>query len=229
MELFGDSSELGETSQSMIYWFGTLAAVLNKIKINEKTKSQKFFDKYKKNEIPIEIITEFLSKIFNGALKIAIDDNSKATPDLTLGKYILLHYNKLLGQKIALRAKHRPILILELTNIGDNGIQVYETNKKDARKKPTIETDLEFERKLILGEDIDLFLSLINSKEFGTFSILSYMRYWLDLIVDFSQFIFIITVSFLHRQYLMEKLQKFVKDEIKLLFNKVDNMIIDSQ
>ncbi len=55
------------------------------------------------------------------------------------------------------------------------------------------------------------------------------MRYWLDLIVDFSQFIFIITVSFLHRQYLMEKLQKFVKDEIKLLFNKVDNMIIDSQ
>ncbi|MHA1751926.1 MAG: hypothetical protein ACTSWR_02670 [Candidatus Helarchaeota archaeon] len=55
MELFGDSSELGETSQSMIYWFGTLAAVLNKIKINEKTKSQKFFDKYKKMKFQLKL------------------------------------------------------------------------------------------------------------------------------------------------------------------------------
>ena len=223
MELFGSSNEgMEDASQSMIYWFETLAAVINQLKRPKKQRLENFFSDWKNNKIPIEKASKVLANILNGVLKIAINDMSRASEDMTLGEFIQSYYNKLLNQKIVLKAKYRPTLIVEFGKIDKNGIKVYEIDRKDAKKKPTIDTDLEFERRVIIGEDIEPMLSMIKPKEVGVFSILKSMRYWSDIIMDFSKFLFIITISFLHREYLMKELNEFVNNVLLELLDELN-------
>lgn len=214
MELFGSGEGMEDASQSLIYWFETLAAIINRLKRPEKGKLEKLFDLWKNEKIPTEEVTNTLTKIFNNILKLAISDKSRATEDLTLGGFIKENYNKLLGQKIVLRAKYRPLLILEFHESDDAGIQVVQVDRKDARKKPVIDTDLEFERRVLIGEEIDPLISMINPQEVGNFSIMRSVRYWTDILADFSKFIFVITISFLHRDYLNTDLNELIYKEL---------------
>ncbi|MBD3227853.1 MAG: hypothetical protein GF329_06665 [Candidatus Lokiarchaeota archaeon] len=215
MELFGGADEeMQDASQSMIYWMETLAVIINKLKRPEKNKLKKWFKSWKNKEIPTDKVVEKLSEILNGVLKIAINDKSRATEDLTLGDFIKHKYNKLVGQKIVLKARYRELLLLEFGKIENNGIKIYQIDRKEARKKPRIDTDDKFERRVILGEQIDPLLSMINPKEVGSFSILNSIKYWTDIIIAFSEFVFIITISFLHRKYLMNELNEFIYKEL---------------
>ncbi|MHA1231540.1 MAG: hypothetical protein ACTSRP_08460 [Candidatus Helarchaeota archaeon] len=223
MELFdSDQSGTEEISQSIMYWFETFGVLVNELKRPDKNRLQKFFELWKNNEVNYEIVIEKIAHILTETLKIASEDKSRATEDLTLGEFILKHYNKLIGNKIALRAKHRPIFLIELNEIENDGIKIYQIEKKEARKKPTIETDLEFERRLIIGENIESMLSIVKPQEVGTFSILPYMTYWTDIFLDFSKFMFIITISFLHRPDLKNKLDLLINEILNSLLTEFD-------
>ncbi|MHA1269030.1 MAG: hypothetical protein ACTSPY_04520 [Candidatus Helarchaeota archaeon] len=222
MEMFGNSEGMEDASQSMIYWFETFAAIINQLKRPEKPKLLSFYNSWKENKIPINKITELLSDLLNGIIKIAINDKSRATENLTLGEFILSHYNKLINQIIILRAKHRPFLAIKINHLEDMGIEVFEIDKKESRRKPTIEMDLEFERRLITGDNIEPMLSMIRPKDFGIFSIMGYIKYWMDILTDFSKFIFIITISFLHRDYLLEELNNFIYDKLNTFLKNIN-------
>jgi hypothetical protein len=220
MELFGSNEGMEDASQSLIYWFETLAAIINRLKRPEKGRLEKWFDLWKNEKIPTEEITTTLTKILNDILKLAISDKSRATEDLTLGGFIKENYNQLLGQKIVLRAKYRPLFILEFHEIDAAGIQVVQVDRKEARKKPVIDTDLEFERRVLIGEEIDPLISMINPQEVGNFSIMRSVRYWTDILADFSKFIFVITISFLHRDYLNSDLNELIYKELLISLEK---------
>jgi len=211
MDFLGTSKDgSGDFSQTIIFWMGTLAGVINKLKKPDKSKLKRFYEDYRKNLISFEKITELLSNIINNALRIAFSDQSQAIDTMTLGEFIKLNYNKLKDCSIILRAKHRPFLEIYFGNPDNEMIEVQVIDKKLSRKKPTIETDLTFEQKFILGEELDPFLSMINPKEYGTFSFIPYIKYWEPILKDFSDFIFILTLSFLHRDYLMDQLDNFI-------------------
>ncbi|NVM54377.1 MAG: FAD-binding oxidoreductase [Candidatus Helarchaeota archaeon] len=209
----------GGFSMGSFFWLSTLASVINALKHPEPEILEKFINDVKDKKVGEEKLQEILEFALNTSINLILNDDTRATAGETLGEFFKRHYNKMIGKKIVIKSDFHNLWMIEFGNLENtNPIKVYTVDRKDARNIPSILTDFIFERKALVGEEVDPMLSMLK-KGVGTFSITHAIAAWMKILEEFSNVVMIGTTAFLYQKKLMQQLNTQLNNKIDSILN----------
>ncbi|NVM03996.1 MAG: FAD-binding oxidoreductase, partial [Candidatus Helarchaeota archaeon] len=211
----------GEALGTML-WLPTLSSVINAFKPLEKERLETFINDVKDKKIVEENLQGIFKFVLNASIKIISNDKTRATAEESLGEYFRRRYNELKGKKIVIKSDFHDLWMIEFGNLEDSEpIKVYTVDSKTARNIPSILTNFVFERKALVGEEVDAMLSMLKP-EVGKFSITHALRAWNKILDEFSSVVMIGTITLLHNKELLQRLNTQLNNKINLILNKLN-------
>ena len=203
-----------------IFWLQTLASVINELQYPDKQKMEAFLENIKNKKMGEAPLQEILAFAINSTIKILLAENSKATPEETIGQFFQRFYSEMVGESIVIKSDFHDLWMIEFGSLEDSEpVKVFTVDKKTARKKPSILTDYIFTRKALIGEEVDPLLSMLQ-KDVGTFSIMHAINAWVPIIQKFSDMVMIATITLLYKKNLSQELNKVLNKKIELILSK---------
>ncbi len=211
----------GGLSMGAIFWLQTLASVINELNYPEKDKMKSYLENIKSKNIGDDSLQEILAFAINSAIKILLAENSRATPEESIGQFFQRTYKEMVGEKIVIKSNFHDLWMIEFGALADSDpVKVYPVDKKAARKKPSILTDYIFTRKALMGEEVDPLLSMLQ-KNVGTFSIMHAINAWIPIIQKFSDMVMIATITLLYKKDLLQELKRVLNKKIESILSKL--------
>ncbi|NHI94081.1 MAG: FAD-binding oxidoreductase [Candidatus Lokiarchaeota archaeon] len=225
VELESQSMGMGQAfggSMGSMFWFQSIASVINELNYPDKDRMLKFLDAVKNKKIGEEPLQEILKDSINLSLKTLLKDKTRATADKSVGEFFKSYYEKLEGEKIVLKSDMHDLWMIELGNIEDDEpVKVYSVDKKNAKKIPSIMTDYIFTKKALIGEEVDPMLAMLKP-EVGKFTIMHAIMAWSNLIERFSDAVIIGTARLLYERRSLNEINIELNKKIDIILNKIN-------
>lgn len=123
--------EQGGLNMGAMFWFQTLAAVINSLKLPEKDKLEEFIQDIHDKKIGQENLQEILEFALNHSIALLINGKAIATANESIGDFFKKHYSGMVGEKVIIKSDFHDLWAIEFKSLEDpDPIKIYSVEKK---------------------------------------------------------------------------------------------------